>query len=790
MVSITNDQQTEVARLVESIALPMARWDRDAKLVFCNSPYERWVGRARETLIGNTLQVLYGHTAWAIARPHFDRAFEGKTSRYERQVRMYSGELRWHRVLVFPDNAESIAPQTVFTVAFDIEDDIRLRQQLAANEARLRSVLESMSIPIARVSAERTLSYCNSTYAALMGRSSQEITGMATAFLLGSEVAKRIEPFYARAFLGETVVYDRQLQNIDPPRWMRVRLQPERDASGETRSIIASMYDIDADVSAKQELENARKRLDDFTDSIPFSLAYIDRDEIYRFANRQFLQRHNLSAEKVIGKHPSVARGEAIWSVNRPYFERAIRGETVHHERPVRLANLEERWTRTVYAPDIDAAGNVRGVYTTSFDIHELKQAQSEIARVDAQLSAHLARSPVAVVEYDKYGTIVQWSKRTEQMLGRTAESMLGTKLTLEFVHPDDQQEVGQVIKQILSGGAQTVVNHHRYRHESGRYVWIEWYTSVMRNEDGTISSILSLGVDRTARVESRLRLQRLADRVPNPITYVGLDRRYEFMNTAYVEWTGISRDTMIGRTPREVRGEELGAMFERAIEQALAGEETSFERAAKRSDGAVRWMKTLVSPDFDANGRVVGCYNVSFDIHDARVREETLRIAADYDPLTSLLTRRALFRELDATLSVSARQPVTVFFIDVDGFKKINDSQGHAAGDDALVEIAKCVRKCMGPREIVGRFGGDEFVVVSIGTNRDQCVALAQALIDSVSSANLSAITEQPISVSIGAVMSQIGSKFTSDELVKLADQAMYVAKREGGGRVRFAAD
>ena len=787
-MSEPSTEHSQVTQLVESIALPMGRWARDGRLTFCNRPYEAWTGRAREQLLGKTLPEIFGAAAWAIARQPFSRAFSGESVTYERQVILERGELRWHRVMVFPDNPGSAEPESIFTIAFDIEDDIRLRQQLASNEARLRSVLESIDIPIARISPQRVLMYTNSSYAKLMGVEQSALPGTPIAEVIGADIDLSVAPYYERATRGETVSYDRHFTNLDPPRWMRVRLQPERDAAGVVRSIVASLYDIDEDVSERTKLDLARKRLDDFTNSIPFSLAYVDQELNYRFANREFLCRHGLQSSDIIGRHPREARGEETWHKNRPYFESALRGDVAYHERPIRLANGEERWTRTIYAPDRDERGVVRGVYTTSFDIHELKHAQSEISRVDARLSAHLARSPVAVVEYDRLGTIVQWSRRAEELLGVSAETMIGTKLTLDFVHPEDQSAVSEVIKRILAGGSETIINTHRYRHRSGRYVWIEWYTSIIRTAAGAIESIMSLGVDRTERTEARLRLQRLADQVPNPVTYVGTDMRYVFMNTAFTAWTGITREQMIGRTPKEVRGEELGESFERSIRSALSGIATESERRATLVGGRVRWVKTIFSPDFDDHGRVVGCYNVSFDVHESKLREESLRLAAAEDPLTGLLTRRALFDRLDAVLQQSDVSSVAVFFVDLDGFKAVNDDLGHAMGDVVLVQAANALSQGVRAVDMVGRFGGDEFLVVAVDTEVEECERLAASIVSSISAIECDGELHHRLGASIGVAIARLPAERDSDDLVRRADRAMYEAKRAGGGKLRFA--
>jgi diguanylate cyclase (GGDEF)-like protein/PAS domain S-box-containing protein len=779
----------QVRKLVESVMLPMARWDRDARLVYCNAPYESWIGRPKSEVLGKSLAEMFGASVWAVSKASYERAFTGLATSYERQVRQSSGEMRWHRVQVFPDQSGSLKPDTVFTIAFDIDDDIRLRQQLAANEARLRSVLQSIDVPIARFGPGLTVLYCNSPYAEFVGKPTQDIVGRTLSELFGESVHREVAPSFARAFSGESVIFDRQTQHTEVARWVRVRLLPDRDASGVARSVVGSVYDIDADVRARQRLEEARLRLDTFADSIPFPLAYIDADEKYRFANREFLNRHGLSIDQVIGRHPSEARGSDVWERYQPYFQSALSGVATTYERPVVLASGESRWTRTLYAPDVAEDGGIRGVYTSSYDIHEVKSAQSEIARMDAQLRMHLSLSPVAFVEYDQNGVVTEWSRRAEEILGLTREQMVGTTISRQLVHPDDREEVAKVIERIGSEDAAVVVNMHRYRHRDGHYVWIEWNTSIVRTASGEIESIVSLGVDQTDRMEARLRLQRLADGIPNPITYVGTDLRYQFMNATFTEWLGIPAKDMLGRTPTEVRGPALGGVFEDLIRKALAGEEASIEREVMLADGRQRWVKTLFTPDYDDAGHVIGCYNVSFDVHETKLLEATLQAAADHDWLTGALSRRAFFAELDRILALNNGSAVSLLFADLDGFKSINDQLGHAAGDALLVRVHECLRQCTDPKDLIGRFGGDEFVVLTRAATRKSVESLAQKIISSIESVAISEGSALKISASIGVAQSLCDARApSSDELVKRADSAMYEAKRGGGGRMKFA--
>ncbi len=779
----------QVRRLVESIVMPMARWDRDGKLVFCNSPYEIWVGRPRSEVLGKTVTEIFGAAAWAVAKSSFERAFAGVSVSYERLVYGKAPEPRWHRVHVFPDEVSNASAETVFTIAFDIDDDIRLRQQLAANEARLRSVLESIDLPIARVNPQREITYCNKPFAAYANRERDEIIGRTVGEVFGSSAFAIAESHYERAFANETVTFDHVATHEDPPRWVRTRIVADRDATGVARGVLVTVYDIDADVRARKRLEASAARLDRFTDNIPFPLTFVDRAGAYRFANREFLARHKLRPEQVIGQHVAQSRGDAVWEGFKPFIQSALSGQTTINERLVRLPENRSRWTRTVYSPSRDENGAVEGVYVTSFDVHELKTVQEEIASVHEQLRAHLENSPVVVVAYNGQGEIVQWSPRAQALLGYSSAEMLGRRFTRDFVHPDDRDEIDTVIKRMLKSGSSTIVNTNRYRHRNGHYLWMEWYSTVRWDANGRMQSVFSLGIDAQARMEARLRLQSFANRIPNPIGYLDVTGQYKFLNATFLAWRGLPASELIGRTPREMLSGELGEMVQSMADAALRGQEVSAERITKLSDGSERWIKSVFTPDFDDAGRIVGCYNVSFDVHETKLLQQSLQNAADRDPLTGALTRRAFFSALDQRLQSSEASVVSLFFADLDGFKQVNDRFGHAAGDQVLIEAVRCMSQCAAADDLVARLGGDEIVVVTRASSAVAARAFAEAAIAAISAISIEGAPRLTLSASIGVAMTSCGAGgVSSDELVSRADRAMYEAKRDGGGRLRFA--
>jgi diguanylate cyclase (GGDEF)-like protein len=167
--------------------------------------------------------------------------------------------------------------------------------------------------------------------------------------------------------------------------------------------------------------------------------------------------------------------------------------------------------------------------------------------------------------------------------------------------------------------------------------------------------------------------------------------------------------------------------------------------------------------------------------------RSELTKLAHD-DPLTGVRNRAYLIETLSVELERAHRyrEPFSLFFADLDHFKSVNDAHGHEAGDQVLGEVAKVIKRELRPQDVVGRYGGDEFVVGLIRANGPTARRVAERLRSSVEAAHLSAGASSPlITLSIGVVTAS-GEAESVVELIRKADAAMYAAKAAGRNQVR----
>ncbi|MEZ5807582.1 MAG: EAL domain-containing protein [Zhengella sp.] len=200
--------------------------------------------------------------------------------------------------------------------------------------------------------------------------------------------------------------------------------------------------------------------------------------------------------------------------------------------------------------------------------------------------------------------------------------------------------------------------------------------------------------------------------------------------------------------------------------------------------DGPV-WISISGKPIHDEEGVFKGYRGVASDVTNIQKAEEQIAYLAWHDPLTGLGNRASFSRHLEASLA--ERQNASLFYLDLDGFKAVNDQFGHGMGDRLLAEVATRLRKSVGRADVVARLGGDEFSILSSGMRtRQQAARLAQRLVERISKPYAIDGAVLRISVSIGIAFGDAGNRDTAEWLNR-ADLALYRAKHEGKAGFRF---
>jgi diguanylate cyclase (GGDEF)-like protein/PAS domain S-box-containing protein len=286
-----------------------------------------------------------------------------------------------------------------------------------------------------------------------------------------------------------------------------------------------------------------------------------------------------------------------------------------------------------------------------------------------------------------------------------------------------------------------------------------------------------------------------LAEGVPS-VAYVyepGIDGQCLYISPSIERVLGYSQAHWIsdgGLWDRLLHPEDAERVITNEAECARSGEALVQEYRISRADGTVIWIRdemTVVRGDDGSEPPLF--YGVFLDVTDRKRMEAELERLALYDPLTGLPNRALFSDRLSHTIERRGRKCATaVYFLDVDRFKRINDSLGHAAGDEVLREVAARVERTLRPEDTVARFGGDEFTVLceSVGGVLE-AVGVADRLQREIAQPLRAGGAELRLSASIGIAIAESGEDVSVSRLIEDADAAMYRAKERGGARTEL---
>jgi diguanylate cyclase (GGDEF)-like protein/PAS domain S-box-containing protein len=287
------------------------------------------------------------------------------------------------------------------------------------------------------------------------------------------------------------------------------------------------------------------------------------------------------------------------------------------------------------------------------------------------------------------------------------------------------------------------------------------------------------LAKSRARVIESEERLRTIADNVPAMIAYLDTGLRYRFVNQRYQEWFGVRSASMLGKTVLEAMGEAFFAARSAALERCLDGHASALEFEEERR-GRRRVIGTTYLPHL-RDGMVRGIYVLSTDATSAREYERQLHALAHSDQLTGLPNRRSYEERLAQAIARARRSatPMALAYLDVDHFRQLNESLGHAAGDAVLREFGQRLSASVRSTDTVARLASDEFVVVleQVGSARE-CGRIADKLLEALRADFTVNGRAHQVRASIGIAWSAHPEQAA---LGHAADEALVQAKRAG---------
>lgn len=557
--------------------------------------------------------------------------------------------------------------------------------------------------------------------------------------------------------------------------------------------------------AALKRAEAALRQREDFikalADHIPALLGYWTPDLRYTFASREYTRWFGRSGEEMQGIRIQELVGEELFRIREPRIRAALRGEPQSFEGMLPNPDGEAMQVLAQYIPH-RVEGEVQGIFGLVTDITAIKRDQAQLRVSHAALRA--VSQGVIIRGADQ--RILSANEAFVSITGYSEAEIIGGDHRFLAGPLTDPGQLDRV-RQALENGAEFSGEILHYR-KDGDPFWDELTISPVRDALGTLTHFVGITRDITARkqAEEERRIAAVAFESHEGMLITDADNVILRVNRAFCAISGYSAEEVVGRTPSMFKSGRHDADF-------YAGMWASIKRTGiwqgelwdRRKNGEIypKWLTiTAVKSD---DGKITHYVGAHTDISARKAAEEVIRNMAFYDPLTQLPNRRLFGDRLGHALAAGKRSGChgALLYLDLDNFKPLNDTHGHAVGDALLIEAARRLNECVREMDTVARFGGDEFVVMLNELAADQAESNAQAVIVAekirvtLSEPYLLAIkqegqadghVEHHCTVSIGVALFHHADENQGD-ILKRADGAMYQAKEAGRNLIRFSA-
>ncbi|MBP1934679.1 diguanylate cyclase domain-containing protein [Ammoniphilus resinae] len=293
-----------------------------------------------------------------------------------------------------------------------------------------------------------------------------------------------------------------------------------------------------------------------------------------------------------------------------------------------------------------------------------------------------------------------------------------------------------------------------------------------------------------TEMTKRKEQLQNIFDNLDVAIWSLDVQEQSLQVSTELERIYGVSREEIV-MNPDSIWSKMIHPedrfLAENLDQQLFSGQPGNAVYRILRRDGEVKWVQDRGVPIVDASGKVIRIDGVVIDITEMKLANDQIKKMAFYDPLTGLPNRRFFEKKLSDTLAQakSREEQLVILFMDLDGFKNVNDTLGHEAGDRLLQEVGARSKKCMGPADLIARLAGDEFTILLPNASVERAIDVSQRLIDEIQKPFLFADNQARVTPSIGiSLFPEHGE--SPENLVKRADEAMYRAKAMGKNNVQ----
>ena len=774
----------------------------DGRFVDVNDSFERALGYPRAELIGKTSVEL---GIWdSEMREHFIQELVEQRNITTRSMTYRRQDGSEFEALLIAAVVTVDGEHYVLGILEDVQQQEANRALQRRTETRYRSMFDHAVEAIYQTSPDGRFLDANPAMARLLGYASPQELVLAmqdTGDGLYADPKARADLMRLLKKQGhfeecEVQVYRRDGSLI----WVSENAHAVKTESGDLLYYEGTFVDVGARRAAEVALhvseEKYRTLVDHSQDGV-----FITQEDLYTYVNQAYAAMLGYTTAEMIGT-PYM---RFIAPEDRPFLEEVWRkrraGQWEQNAYEVHLLKKDGR-TRilaSVRSGPITLNGQLASTGTIR-DITEERRTQEALLAAEQKFRAIFENAVIGMYQSTPTGQYLRANQALADIFGYDTPLALTTSvknISDLYKNPDDRR----LVNSDLERTGRVTGREVELRRRDGRSIWVSLNARLVRDSDGKVAYYEGSLQDITARkqVESALlrseqRYRLLVDHAQVGV-FINENGYYTYVNHAFADMLGYTEAELTGMSYRDIFPPEEVAAADERFRRRQRGEEVAndYESELLHKDRKTRIHVThsIGTIDQDERRLMIGTVR---NVTEQKRFEAQLRHNATHDPLTGLPNRTLFIERLAKAMERSrpAGAPgYAVLFIDLDSFKVVNDSLGHAAGDEMLVQVAQRLKKCLGPWDILARHGGDEFTVL-VGQTQDpeDAADVAEHILAELVHPIRLGDNEIYTNASIGIAPGHADYAST-EELLRDADTAMYRAKAGGkAGYVMFDRD
>ncbi len=625
------DSEYMVRLVADNVPALVSYVGNDLQYKFVNSKYQDYFGKSLDDIVNRHMRDIVGEEYYHFLKVHIDTVLSGKQAHFETPFSSSLGK-RWINVTYVPNFDEHKGVQGFFIMAIDLTERKQAEEALKEATSRYQTLVDTIPHGLQEIEVNGTITFANPAHHTIHGYEQGELIGKSMLDFSPSKqqrqelanylhflVAEQPEP---TPWVGRTMTKDGNFKDI------QVDWSYKRDTQGQVVGFSSIITDITEQKWAEEKLKENEEQFRLIIDNLPALISYVDCDQRYLHANKQYEKWFGLPSSKIVGKRVVEILGETNYEKIRPEINKALAGQYIEYEDDIRLPNGETRNFHSRNIPHINEKQEVLGYFVMVEDITERKQAEEALRLSEARLRSAVDNIPFDFFMLDEQERYILLNKSILKhwgdLVGKKPEDVAPNEETLALWKSNNNKA--------LSG---ETVNAEVSFEVFGQ---IRSFINVISpvHFDGRIIGILGLNIDITERKiaekklrESEERFRELAENIHEVFWLFNLQtNKVVYVSPAYEEIWGRSVEDLYERYEEWAESiyPEDRSFAEESFENIItAGGGEEREYRIVRPDGEIRWIMDRGFPITAENGEIIRIAGIAEDITDRKRSEEAL---------------------------------------------------------------------------------------------------------------------------------------------------------------------